>query len=310
MYRNLLITGGAGFIGSCIAKECIKLGYNVTIIDNLSTGFASNIPEGAEFIKMDVSDPNDYTKLEGKYFDAVLHLAGQSSGEISYECPSYDCKINTLGTLMLLDYCVKKGISRFVYASSMAVYGDVTILPVSEKYVPNPLSFYGISKLSSEHYMMNYASKGINATAFRMFSVYGPGQNMDNLKQGMVSIFMAYLFKKEPILVKGSKLRFRDFIYVGDVASAWISALENPISFGKIYNLATGVKTTVETLLKSEIRAFNEKEDYPIVFEGSTPNDQFGVYADISLIKTDLHWEPQVSLNDGLSEMVNWLSKK
>ena len=309
MYNNLLITGGAGFIGSCIAKECIKLGYNVTIIDNLSTGFVDNIPEGAEFIEMDISDPKEYKKLDEKKFDAVMHLAGQSSGEISYESPSNDCRTNTLGTLVLLDYCVAQKIHRFLYASSMSVYGDITTKPVSEKSNPQPLSFYGISKLSSERYLMNYASKGIDATAFRMFSVYGPGQNMDNLKQGMVSIYMAYLLRKEPILVKGSKSRFRDFIYISDVVSAWINALENKNSFGKIYNLGTGVKTTVETLLNSEIKAFNEREDYPIVFEGSTPNDQFGVYADISLIKSDLQWSPHVSLNEGLSEMVNWLCK-
>ncbi len=241
-YNRVLITGGAGFIGSHLAKRLLDTGYNVTILDNLTTGETDNIPSRADFIHGDISKKKIYKALTGRKFSHVLHLAAQSSGEISDERPELDLEVNTLGTLLLLRWCLKNKIPRFIYASSMAVYGDTLKNPVSETDPCNPLSFYGISKFSSEQYIRHFSKKGLNTTIFRMFSVYGPGQNMSNLKQGMASIFMAYLIKNEEIWVKGSKDRFRDFIYIDDVVDAWLSAMDQPVAYGKTYNLATGEK--------------------------------------------------------------------
>jgi len=308
MFKNLLITGGAGFIGSNIAKRCLELGYCVTIVDNLSTGSMENIPKGADFLNMDISNPDEYYKISSIHFDAVLHLAAQSSGEVSNENPVYDCKVNILSTLLLLDFCKKNNIERFIYASSMAIYGDVKDNPVNEEQECRPLSFYGISKLSSEHYISHYSHDGLLTTSFRMFSVYGPGQNMQNMKQGMVSIFMSYLRDNEEIWVKGSSDRFRDFVYIDDVTDAWIDALENPASYGKTFNLATGVRTTVGGLVEEEIKSFGYDQDsYPVKYEGSTPDDQFGLYADISKIKNELKWEPKTSLHIGIKKMADWI---
>jgi UDP-glucose 4-epimerase len=139
-----------------------------------------------------------------------------------------------------------------------------------------------------------------------MFSVYGPGQNMENLKQGMVSIYMAYLLQGKPILVKGSKDRFRDFIYIDDVVDAWISAIDKTRSFGKIYNLGTGMKTHVYELIREEIAVFDQDPDeYLVMYEGSTPADQFGLYADISRITADLRWQPKTRLRVGLQKMAS-----
>lgn len=310
MFKNLLITGGAGFIGSNIAKKCLELGYNVTIVDNLSTGFLDNIPINAHFIEMDISNQDEYSKLSSIKIDAILHLAAQSSGEVSHENPINDCKINTLSTLLLLDFCKKNNIKRFIYASSMAIYGNTKENPVSENTKCNPLSFYGISKLSSENYIDHYSRYGLLTTSFRMFSVYGPGQNMQNMKQGMASIFMSYLKNNEKIWVKGNKDRFRDFVYIDDVVDAWINALENPSSFGKTYNLGTGVKTTVEKLLETEISSFGYNNTlYPVKYEGSTPDDQFGLYADVSRIKNDLKWVPKVDLDKGIEMMTKWVKR-
>lgn len=308
MTKRILITGGAGFIGSHLARRCIADGYNVTIIDHMTTGFASNIPDGAEVIRADIADPETYNHLPEQGFDVVMHLAAQSSGEVSQENPDLDLRVNTLATLMLLKWSVKHHVKRFLYASSMAVYGNPVRLPVSETDTCLPLSFYGISKIASEHYIRHYAEEGLDTTIFRMFSVYGPGQNMDNLKQGMVSIFLAYLFRNEEVLVKGDKNRFRDYIYIDDVVDAWCSSIDNPLSFKKTYNLATGKKTHVCELVDSEIRLFGrDPATYPVRYRGSTPADQFGLFADITAIQRDLGWSPKVSLDDGLKTMIAWV---
>lgn len=307
MSKHILITGGAGFIGSHLAKRCLQSGFEVTVIDNLSTGCIENLPKGVRFIEMDISNKKDYEKIFIYKFDAIFHLAAQSSGEISNECPDLDLEVNTLGTLLLLNFCKKQNISRFIYASSMAVYGDVENNPVSEATPCSPLSFYGITKLASEHYIQHYNNEGIDTTCFRMFSVYGPGQNLKNMKQGMVSIFLSYLLGNNEIWVKGSGERYRDFIFIDDVVDAWIIALSCRSTYGKIYNLATGVKTTVKELVEKEVMAFgHDPYKYPVRYEGNTPFDQFGLYADISCFKTDTGWKPTVSLNDGLEKMVGW----
>lgn len=306
MNKKLLITGGAGFIGSNLAKRCILEGHDVVIVDNLSTGKLENIPAGAQFVEMDISKAEDYEKLPDMEFDAILHLAAQSSGEISNEKSELDLSVNALGTLLMLKWAMSKRIKRFLYASSMAVYGNVQTVPVPETEMCQPLSFYGITKLAGENYVQHFSNEGLNTTCFRMFSVYGPGQDMDNLKQGMVSIYMAYLLKNEPIVVKGSKERFRDFIFIDDVVEAWLKALDESRTFGKIYNLGTGKKTYVYDIIREEIKVLGLKGMYEILYEGSTPSDQFGLYADISKIKSDLSWSPKFNLEMGLQIMAEW----
>ncbi|MGD0534532.1 MAG: NAD-dependent epimerase/dehydratase family protein [Methanoregula sp.] len=309
--KKIIVTGGAGFIGSHIARRLRDTGYDVVVVDNLVTGTCANLPEGVDFIQGDISKKSLIASLPDKGVFAVLHLAAQSSGEISQEKPELDLKVNTLGTLQLLQWCAKHHVPRFMYASSMAIYGDVTYNPVPETQSCNPLSFYGISKLSSEQYIQHFSREGLDTTCFRMFSVYGPGQNMTNMKQGMVSIFLAYLMNGEEIWVKGSKDRFRDFIYIDDVVDVWCSSLENKKTYGKIYNLATGQKTTVGDLVRIETKMFGEDpEKYPIKFEGSTPADQFGLYADITFLKKDLSWKPRITLEKGLREMIAWVKKE
>lgn len=308
MKQHILITGGAGFIGSHLAKRCLDSGFEVTIIDDLSSGSRKNIPPKAHFIDADISDLRWQDQLLGSPVTIVLHLAAQSSGEVSDQHPELDLKVNSYGTLLLLMWCQKNNIRHFIYASSMAVYGNADQNPVSEDTVLNPLSFYGISKETSERYIRRFFNKGLNTTVFRMFSVYGPGQNMENMKQGMVSIFLAYLLNNEPVHVKGSKERFRDFIFIDDVTDAWMLALNNPVVYGKTYNLGTGKKTLVETLVREEILAFGHNPDeYPVRYEGVTPADQFGLYSDIGKITSDLNWHPRFSLRQGLETMVKWL---
>lgn len=300
-----LVTGGAGFIGAAVARRLLDNGHEVDIIDNLSTGSIENLPEGSNFIEGDCGDKNTYSVLSGKKYEAVYHIAGQSSGEISFENPVYDLQTNTQSTLLLLQYAKQAGITRFLYASSMSVYGEQPDHPVNETAVCIPKSFYGVGKLASEHYIRIYQQYGIESTALRLFNVYGPGQNMKNMKQGMVSIYLAQAVESENIIVKGSSDRYRDFIYIEDVVDAFVELEQATESYGKIYNVASSRKTHVKELLALINSMVPEKKE--IVFNGSTPGDQHGIYASIDLIKNDTGWSPGYSLKEGLKKMTDWL---
>jgi UDP-glucose 4-epimerase len=284
---NYLVTGGAGFVGSKIADKLIQEGNQVVIIDNLSTGYLENVNPRATFIKGDCSNSITVTKMGEQYFDAIFHIAGQSSGEVSFEDPVYDINSNTVSTLLLLQYARKTGCKRFIYASTMSVYGDVKGGIVSENTQVNPKSFYAVGKLASEQYMRIYQQTyGITYTALRYFNIYGPGQNLDNLKQGMISIYLKYLIsnKFDKIMIKGSPNRFRDFIYIDDVVAITLKCLDSEATYNKSINIGTGKKTTVKEvirLLKEKSGIFKEVEFLP-----GTPGDQFGIIADNSLLKS------------------------
>jgi len=305
--RNALVTGGAGFIGSHLSRRLLEDGWKVDIVDNLSTGYKDNIPDGAEFYDVDISSEDFISQLPNTQYDVVFHLAAQSSGEISFDDSIYDFKTNSLSTLVLLDWCLKNNINRFIYTSSMSIYGDQDVQPVKINFCPNPKSFYGAGKLASESYVNLYSQMGINTTSLRLFNVYGPGQNMKNLRQGMVSIYMAYILKNQEILVKGSPDRYRDLVYIDDVVEAYIRCLDRSETYGKTYNVATGMKTTVKDLLNAELKAFgHDISKYPIKYTDPTPGDTFGIFADATTTKEDLCWEPRTTLDEGLEKMVKW----
>ncbi len=307
--QRVIVTGGAGFIGSHIARRLLAQGYKVAVIDNLSTGKEENIPKEAEFIKLDLGKNSSYEAINGISCDAIFHLAGQSSGEASFKDPYYDFCSHALSTFRLLEYAKRKKVARFMYASSMSVYGDPCYLPVNEAHPLNPRSFYAAAKISAEGYIKLYQSLGMNTTIFRMFSVYGPGQNLENKMQGMLSIYLSYFLEKTPVVIKGSEERFRDFVYIDDVVEAWFKSLEEPISYGKIYNLASGEKTKVKYLISS-LKKYFKTADYTVKHEEGTPGDQFGVVADISLIKKELAWEPKIGLKAGIRKTIDFQLEK
>lgn len=307
---RVLITGGAGFIGSHLSRRLLQHGHQVTIIDNLSTGSRSNLPAEAEFIELDLAR-NDHLKfLPAVSYDAVCHLAAQSSGPASAELPYYDLQVNAASTLLLSRWCLQQQIPRFIYASSMAIYGDAASLPVREEAPCLPRSYYGVSKLTSEHLLRLASVDGLNVTSMRMFSVYGPGQNLSNLKQGMVSIYLTYLLRGEPIPVTGSLDRFRDFIYIDDIVDAWWRVLQVPSTPSAAYNIGTGQPTQVRELLRRLFAQLHLPADYPIQELPNSASDQFGLYADIARAQTELQWQPRTSLADGLHQMINWAQTK
>ena len=302
--KRYLVTGAAGFIGGAIARQLLAQDAEVWTIDNLSTGFIENIPHGVRFIQGECQDPEVIAKLSNTRFDAILHIAGQSSGEISFDDPAYDLRTNTESTLRLIKFGLENGCDRFIYASSMSVYGDVPDVPIPETREPKPLSFYGVGKLASEHYMRLYQSRGLKPTALRYFNVYGPFQNMKNLRQGMVSIFLAQMLKHDRIVVKGAPDRFRDFIYIDDIVNNTIKVIDEPRTIGEVFNFGTGVKTTVGQLLDMMRNESGVQKE--AVFLGTTPGDQKGIVADISLAREIFGFECRWSLDLGLGQMVSW----
>ena len=303
--KTYLVTGAAGFIGAAIARKLISNGCRVVTVDNLSTGVEKNIPEGCIFIKGNDYDIAVLKELEKYQFEAMIHIAGQSSGEVSFENPTYDLQTNTQSTIMLLNLAQKTNCKKFIYASSMSVYGDAENEFVNERSIPCPKSFYAVGKMASEHYMRIYSSFGICCTAMRFFNVYGVGQNMSNLKQGMASIYLAMALNDRRILVKGSKDRFRDFVYIEDVVDSVLKAEKrNAGDAFEIYNVSTGVKNTVENVIE-EIKK-NLPFEVVVEYTKGTPGDQRGVYGDNAKIKKELLWQPKYDFENGMAKMVKW----
>ncbi len=301
-----LVTGAAGFIGAEIAKKLMMKGRRVITIDNLSTGIKEHIPENVIFIRGNTFDEHVIAELEQYEIEDIYHIAGQSGGITSYDDPVYDMDSNIKSTLLLLDYAVKHHCRSFVYASSMAVYGDENECPIKETDQVKPKTFYGIGKLASENYMRLYAGQfEVKCTSLRFCNIYGPGQNMENLRQGMVSIFMSQAISGRHIHVMGSKDRFRDFVYIDDVVRACILAANGcEKEKFQIYSIATNKKTTVEELIE-QIR-MSLPFEISVEYKGSTPGDQFGVYCSYDRIRENLGWIPETDLHSGIKKMTEW----
>lgn len=302
--KTYLVTGAAGFIGAAVAKRLKREGNNVVTIDNLSTGFVENIPEGVVFYEGNCYDEEIINELKRYKFDAIFHIAGQSSGEISYDNPVYDLQTNTQSTLMLLKMAMEMDCKKFLYASSMSVYGDKLGEAALETDLPNPKSFYGVGKLASEHYLRIYEDHGMECTSLRLCNTYGPGQNLENMRQGMVSIFMKQALIDQHVHVKGSPDRFRDFAFVEDVVDAFLACYNRKSKNYECFNVTGNKKITVGELVSTVNDLIGG--NIAVEFSGSTPGDQFGVYGDNTEILNKIGWKPKYDLNQGLQVMIDW----
>lgn len=303
--EKVLITGVAGFIGSHVAARFLSEGYQVVGVDDLSSGHAENVPEGVQFINGDLSLKKTINDIP-RDCSYILHLAGQSSGEISFDDPVADLNKNTVSTVNLIRYGINNGIKRFLYASSMSVYGRVEDQPIKENHECSPLSCYGVGKLAAENYLRVYQHQ-IPYVVMRMFNVYGPGQDLANMRQGMVSIFLSQALDTGRIEVKGSIERFRDFIYIDDVVEAWFRATTFSNVNNIVLNVGTGAKTTVNELLRI-IKLLVPKSEYNI--QEGTPGDQSGIFADASELKKSLNLTSFRTLDSGLGYFCEWAKRK
>ncbi len=249
---KILVTGGAGFIGSHLIERLLAMGQSVRVLDNLSTGKRANLPAHAllEFVQGDVGD-NATVVAAIQGVQAVVHLAAVASVQASIDDPLATHRSNFDGTLNLLEAARAAGVERFLYASSAAVYGDTSALPVAEDTPLNPLSPYAADKLAGEHYLRYYFNKhGLKGTAFRFFNIYGPRQDPSSPYSGVISIFVERLRQGAPVTLFGDGRQTRDFVYVGDLADLLAASLSRPALAGRVVNVGTGVESSLLQLLE------------------------------------------------------------
>lgn len=307
---RVLITGGAGFIGSHLADELLEHGHRVTILDNLATGNPANVPSAAEFVHGDVLDSNDVARAFAPRPDAVFHLAGQASIRLAWDDPAADLDVNVRGTLNLIAACREHRVRRLVYASSMTVYGNPEVVPTPESAAIAPVSCYGITKYAGERYVMLAGRDGdppLEVTAFRMFNVYGPRQSLTNPYQGVLAIFLGNVLRGEPVTIHSDGEQSRDFVAVGDVCRAWRTALGAPNSIDRVYNLGSGRDTTVNQLCDAVLAQFGrDRGSCDIRSAPAQPGDIRRSVADTGAVASDLNWRPRIDLAEGMAGTVAW----
>ena len=296
---NILITGIAGFIGSALAKKLTKGNIKVFGIDNLFSGSKKNIPKNIKWKKVDIRRLNNFKKIP-KNFDIIIHAAAQTSGEKSFLIPSYDLETNVIGTCNVYHFAKLCNAKLMINLSSMSVYGNsIKSKFIDEKNNLKPISVYGNSKLTAEKMLaVLFEQYRIPVVNLRLFNVYGPGQNLNNLQQGMVSIYTYYLLHKKKILVKGSLNRVRDFIFIDDVTNAINSIIKSRLYVNGTFNISSKTKTTVRNLIRLLQKNFKMKKD--IVISKKTPGDIFGFGGNNTKFKKKYKWKPIFTLDKGI----------
>jgi UDP-glucose 4-epimerase len=309
---RILVTGGAGFIGTHLCRRLLREGHQVVVVDNESNGSRESVPAQAEFVLGDVTRPDEIEPVFARGLDAICHIAGQVSIGKSFLDPVADLRTNVEGTINVLQMCVKYRIPRLIYASSMTLYGNGGKVPTPESERANPDSYYGITKYAAERYVHGTAERpdlgfDLKVTSLRMFSVYGPGQSFENPYQGVLGIFLGNLMRGEPITIFGDGKQTRDFVFVGDVVDGWMQALNTPETAGGVFNLGSGRSLSINELAARAVAALGHAPgSYPVHRAATRPGEQRSVQADIALARKVLRWEPQTPFEKGLVETARW----
>ena len=295
---KILVTGGAGYIGSHTVKLLQEQGMDVLALDNLSTGHADSV--NCPLIVGDLSDKNLLGKIFSDYqIDAVIHFAAIASVQASVENPVLTHQVNFDGTLLLLEMARITGIKRFLFASSAAVYGDASEGAVSENSPVSPLTPYAIDKLACEYYLKHYyRTFGMECTAFRFFNVYGPRQNHASPYSGVISIFASNSMAEKPLKIFGDGMQTRDFVYVKDVARILVASITNQAMIGEVVNIGTGRSTLLRDII--EQLSIILKKSIEVGYAGARPGDIRHSLADITLLRSLSCEVPSTSITDGL----------
>ncbi len=309
---RILVTGGAGFIGSHLSRRLLADGHSVAVVDNESNGRRENVPPGVWYARADVTKPAEIEPAFSRGADAVCHIAGQVSIIRSFADPVVDLRTNVEGTLKVLQMCLKYKVPRLIYASSMTIYGDCRTVPIAETEPCRPDSYYGITKHAAERYVHSTAERpdlgfDFRVTSLRMFSVYGPGQSFSNPYQGVLGILSGNILRGEPITIFGDGEQTRDFVYIDDVVDGWVRALQSPKAGGAALNLGSGRALSINQLAESAVAAFGYPPGgYDIVRAPARPGEQRTVRADIRRAKSVLGWQPRTMFEAGLAKTVRW----
>ena len=303
---KILVTGGAGFIASHIVDKFIEEGYEVVILDDLSTGFEKNINSKAKFVKLNIRDEKVSDLFEEEKFDVVNHHAAQMDVRRSVIDPAFDANTNILGTINLLQNSVKHGVNKFMFASTGgAVYGEQECFPADENHPTNPVSPYGISKLSVEKYLYFYFNEHkLNYTILRYANIYGPRQNPFG-EAGVVAIFSTKLLNGDQPIINGTGEQTRDYVFVKDVVKANLQTLADDES--DIYNVGTGIETNVSELyrLLNEIAGNGQEEKHGPAAAG----EQMRSVITSEKLFEKFNWRPSTKLIDGLKETVEFFKR-
>ena len=304
---KILVTGGAGFIGSWVSEAYIEDGNEVLIIDNLSTGNLNNVPSSAEFIKGDIRDRSVLNAAFSEFNpDIINHHAAQIDVRKSVDDPTLDADINIKGTLNLLEVSRKSRISKFIFASTGgAIYGESDLIPADEDTVPMPISPYGISKLSIEKYLSYYNKiYGLNYTSLRYSNVYGPRQNPHG-EAGVIAIFCNKIINGEPCIVYGDGEQTRDYVYVEDVKRANIECILSP---NDSYNIGTSIETSVNGLIEYLRKASGR--DFEVIYEPARDGEVERISLNNNKAIKEINWTPNVMLEEGIKNTWIWFYNK
>ncbi len=305
--RRILVTGGAGFVGGALVRRLVLAGAEVTVLDDLFTGLVETIPPGAAFVRGSVTDIALVRDLVARS-SLVFHMAARNI-IASTKNPRDDFETNIGGTLNVLLAARETRPDRVVYTSSTSVYGNPRSIPINEDDGVVPLSPYAVSKLGGEHYCFAfYESYGLPVSAVRYSNVYGEGQRPDNPYCGVVSKFFASAAESGRVSIHGDGEQTRDFTYVDDAVDATLLAAVHPRGEGEVFNIGTGIETSVNTLAQLVGRVLNREITVEHIDRRDVDNIRRRV-VNIEKIRRMLRWSPQVTLEDGLARTAAWLAQ-
>ena len=305
---TILVTGGAGFIGSHVAAELLRRGHAVRVLDNFSTGSRKNLAAVGGEVELVEGDIRSYERTHAatKGVDCVIHLAALPSVPRSIQDPLTTNEVNVTGTLNVVLAARDAGTQRVVFASSSSVYGRAQELPKTEKLVPQPISPYGVSKLAAEQYCMGLnAVYGIEVAALRYFNVFGPRQDPSSQYSGVIPKFLSQALDGVPLVVYGDGAQSRDFTYVDNVVAATLSASERRLDGPLICNVGCGSAHTVIALAEAVGRV--AERAVQIEYVPARPGDVLHSFADITLAREALGYKPTVDLEEGLERTLDWM---
>ena len=305
---NVLVTGGAGFIGSHLVRQLLDAKHQVTVLDNVSTGTWQHLPQGKDTCtcwEMDIRDKAAREKIEQAKFDVIVHLAAQTMVDVSVKDPEFDASENVMGTVNILEAARHSGVKRIIFASTAASYGDVTEdrLPIREDETLAPMSFYGLSKVTVEKYLKLYHDLyGLDYVALRFANVYGERQG-DTGEGGVISIFAKRIAKDQGITVFGDGKQTRDFIYAGDIAAGIIAAMTTDKA-NAVYNLSNQTETSLLELIELMAKASGKTVEpaFAAPREGDINRSMLCHEAAVQ----NLNWQPKMDLAEGLARTINY----
>lgn len=304
---KILVTGGAGFIGSNLVDELIKQSHEVLVIDNLSTGNKANLNPKAKFFELDIADNKLAEVFTAEKPEIIFHLAAQIDVRKSVADPVWDAQQNILGSINLLENCKNHGVKKVIFSSTGgAIYGDTDKIPTNEEHPALPISPYGIAKLTIEKYLHYYQTVfGLPYVILRYSNVYGPRQNSKG-EAGVVAIFCDYLLAGKQPVINGDGKQTRDYVFVGDVIKANLLALDsNKID---IYNIGTGVETDVNELAKLIKNNIETKQEFS--HGPAKEGEQQRSCLDTGKAKKELGLQPEINLVAGIEQTVSWFKNK